>query len=104
MVDPHAGDHASLLGFENHLNILHKDKQGLPELLARGLSVYLNTTAVDEQFRQFNGHTQVNATDLKRLKYPSRSALMELGYWARQQDELSQALIDEKFDTMKFSL
>lgn len=104
VVDPHAVDHAALLGFENHLNILHKDKQGLPELLARGLSVYLNTTAVDEQFRRFNGHTQVNATDLKRLKYPSRSALMELGYWARQQDELSQALIDEKFDTMKFSL
>jgi adenine-specific DNA-methyltransferase len=38
-----------VLGFENHLNLFHENKHGLPELLARGLAVFLNTTAVDEQ-------------------------------------------------------
>lgn len=96
VIDPAAfGDH-TVLAFENHLNLFHENKHGLPELLARGLAVFLNTTAVDESFRRFNGHTQVNATDLKLMKYPSREVLIELGKWARQRVEPSQAMIDEQ--------
>ena len=68
-----------MLGLENHLNVYHENKHGLPETLARGLAIYLNTTGVDENFRRSSGHTQVNATDLKMMKYPSRKALMALG-------------------------
>lgn len=97
VVDPAAfGDH-TVLGFENHMNLYHENKRGLPELLARGLAVFLNTTAVDESFRRFNGHTQVNATDLKLMKYPSREALTMLGQWAKQQSEITQEMIDEQF-------
>jgi tRNA1(Val) A37 N6-methylase TrmN6 len=96
VVDPAAfGDH-TVLGFENHMNLLHENKHGLPELLARGLAVFLNTTAVDESFRRFNGHTQVNATDLKLMKYPSREALTLLGKWAKQHNEITQEMIDEQ--------
>lgn len=96
VIDPAAfGDHA-VLGFENHLNLFHENKRGLPELLARGLAVFLNSTAVDESFRRFNGHTQVNATDLKLMKYPSRETLVELGKWARQHSEITQDMIDEQ--------
>lgn len=100
VVDPNTFGEASALGFENHLNLFHEKKQGLAEALARGLSVFLNTTTVDESFRRFNGHTQVNATDLRMMKYPSRSALIELGEWAMQQDDLSQSVIDEKVRTL----
>ena len=79
LVQPTSFPGADVLGFENHLNILHKHKHGLPEALARGLSVFLNATAVDECFRRFNGHTQVNATDLKLMKYPSCEILTALG-------------------------
>jgi adenine-specific DNA-methyltransferase len=89
------GDH-HVLGFENHLNIFHDNKRGLPEMLARGLAVFLNTTAVDENFRRFNGHTQVNATDLKLMKYPNREALIGLGKWAKQHSEIRQEMIDEQ--------
>jgi tRNA1(Val) A37 N6-methylase TrmN6 len=100
VVDPAAfGDH-SVLGFENHINLFHEDKHGLPEALARGLAVFLNTTAVDEHFRRFNGHTQVNATDLKLMKYPSRDTLTELGKWAMQQGTLTQEQIDAKLGTL----
>ncbi|AQL36468.1 class I SAM-dependent methyltransferase [Pseudomonas syringae] len=100
VVDPAAfGDH-SVLGFENHMNLFHENKRGLPEALARGLAVFLNTTAVDEHFRRFNGHTQVNATDLKLMKYPSRDTLTELGEWAVQQGTLTQDLIDTKLGTL----
>ena len=96
VVEPTAfGDH-SVLGFENHLNLFHENKRGLPELLARGLAVFLNTTAVDESFRRFNGHTQLNATDLNLMKYPSREALTQLGRWAMKHRELTQEMVDEQ--------
>lgn len=67
------------VGFENHLNYFHADGAGLEPNLARGLAAYLNSTAVDQYFRQFNGHTQVNATDLRSLPYPSEAELRRLG-------------------------
>jgi adenine-specific DNA-methyltransferase len=59
------------IGFENHLNVFHHNRHGLQERLAQGLCAYLNSQEVDDYFRTFSGHTQVNATDLRRLKYPS---------------------------------
>lgn len=94
VVEPGMFGDAPMLGLENHLNVLHSNKCGLSEPLARGLAVFLNTTAVDQHFRSFNGHTQVNATDLKLMKYPSRDALVELGMWAMQQGALMQEQID----------
>ncbi len=67
------------VGFENHLNYFHQDGRGLSLTLARGLAVYLNSTLVDAFFRLFNGHTQVNATDLRKLKYPNLEQLLALG-------------------------
>lgn len=69
----------AMVAFENHLNIFHQDRASLPEGLAHGLAAYLNTTAVDVFFRQFNGHTQVNATDLRSLRFPSSDDLLRLG-------------------------
>jgi adenine-specific DNA-methyltransferase len=100
VVDPSAFGDMPVLGFENHLNLFHENKRGLPRGLARGLAVFLNTTAVDESFRRFNGHTQVNATDLKRMKYPNRDTLIELGEWAAQRGELTQTMIDDKLGTL----
>jgi len=100
VVEPSAFGNVAMLGFENHLNLFHENKGGLPEALAHGLAVFLNTTAVDENFRRFNGHTQVNATDLRLMKYPRREALIELGEWAMQQGALTQDQIDATLGTL----
>jgi predicted RNA methylase len=89
---------APLLGFENHLNVFHAGKHGLPEELVYGLALYLDSTAVDQYFRRFNGHTQVNATDLRSLKYPSRDILIEMGRWARRVEAPTQAEIDRQLE------
>ena len=65
--------------FENHLNYVHEQGEGLPLDLARGLSVWLNSSPLDELFRTFSGHTQVNAGDLRVLPFPSRDDLSALG-------------------------
>jgi predicted RNA methylase len=100
VVQPVTFADAEVLGFENHLNVYHENKHGMPEALARGLSVYLNTTGVDENFRRSSGHTQVNATDLKMMKYPSRAALIKLGEWAMHCGEPTQSMIDEQLGNL----
>lgn len=70
---------AGVVGFENHVNYFHSNGGGLPQDLAKGLAAFLNSTLIDLFVRQFSGHTQVNATDLRSLGYPSREALMSLG-------------------------
>lgn len=96
--DPTAID-ASRIGFENHLNYYHRRGQGLPPILARGLAAFLNSSVVDAHFRQFSGHTQVNATDLRKLRYPTREALEALGERIGtimpHQDELDQLINEE---------
>lgn len=100
LVDPAAFPDVEAFGFENHLNVFHCRKRSLPEALARGLTVYLNTSAVDDNFRRFNGHTQVNATDLRQMKYPNRETLIALGEWAKTHKVLTQDLIDEKLEAL----
>ena len=90
----HEGDlPGTLIGLENHLNYFHMNGHGIEPLVAVGLAAYLNSTLVDTYVRQFNGHTQINATDLRALRYPSLAALRSLG--ARLSDqEPSQSVID----------
>lgn len=57
-------------------------------------------SAVDENFRRFNGHTQVNATDLRLMKYPSLEALIALGEWAMSCGEPTQAMIDQQLERL----
>ena len=68
-----------LVSFENHLNYFHRNDRGLPEKLAKGLALYLNSSVVDQYFRLFSGHTQVNATDLRKIPYPSEKQLIRIG-------------------------
>ncbi len=99
--------HVSTLpvGFENHLNYYHRRGKGLPPVLAKGLAAFLNSTLVDSFFRQFSGHTQVNATDLRSLRYPSLSQLESLG--ARvgddlpRQDELDEIIENELLEAIE---
>ena len=65
-----------------------------------GLAVFLNSSMVDDYFRQFNGHTQVNATDLRLMKYPNRKTLINLGHWANKSKIISQKKIDIKLEAI----
>ena len=84
-----------LYGFENHLNVIHCGKHGLSEDLARGIALFLNSTLVDTHFRTFSGHTQVNATDLRAMRFPSAETLVRFGKWVKKQQILTQENIDQ---------
>ncbi|WP_322893475.1 MULTISPECIES: hypothetical protein [unclassified Yoonia] len=80
------------VGLENHLNYFHEKLAGLPDDLAAGLCAYLNSEAVDVFFRTFSGHTQVNATDLRGLRYPTREQLIAIGRAKDPQEALAAIL------------
>lgn len=82
------------VAFENHLNVYHQNGRGLPRDLAEGLAAYLNSSLVDGYFRQFSGHTQVNATDLRKLRYPRAEQLKRIGKLVSG-DDLSQERLDD---------
>ena len=72
-------DNPGEVAFENHLNVFHIGGHGIDENLAKGISVWLNSSIIDKFFRTFSGHTQVNATDLRTLRFPNADALRDLG-------------------------
>lgn len=85
---------SQFLGVENHLNYYHSEAGGMNSDLAKGLAAFLNSTLFDGYFRQFSGHTQVNATDLRRVKYPGKNDLIKIGVKIGDND-LNQAEIDQ---------
>lgn len=79
------------VAFENHLNVFHIGGRGLDEDFAKGIVVWLNSSVIDRFFRTFSGHTQVNATDLRSLRFPTVAVLRDLG----RNTVVSQAEVDE---------
>jgi adenine-specific DNA-methyltransferase len=67
----------------------------LDPVVAAGLVMWLNSSVLDRYFRQFSGHTQVNAADLRNMHYPSRESLLRLGIAATGGAWPSQEEIDE---------
>ncbi len=90
---------AEAVAFDNKLNVLHGGNAGLTENLAKGLAVFLNSTVVDAYFRQFSGHTQVNAEDLRSLRFPAGGDLDRLGRYVDHsmptQDEVDRLVREE---------
>jgi adenine-specific DNA-methyltransferase len=84
----------SPVAFENHLNFFHRRGWGMPRSVAAGLTAYLNSTLVDAYLRQFSGHTQINATDLRKLPYPTLVQVTRIGERVNSL-ELTQLALDD---------
>ena len=93
------------IGFENRVNYFHSNGHDLEYDTAKGLALFLNSSLVDLYFRQFNGNTQVNATDLRYMRYPTRKQLKTLSIKIPQkypkQGEIDKLIEKEVFGTNK---
>ena len=67
------------VGIENHVNYIHKPKGSLSLGEAFGIAALLNTGLIDNYFRSLNGHTQVNATEIRNLPLPDLSVIKKIG-------------------------
>lgn len=84
---------------DNKLNYVHQgtSRQTIPldDKAARGLTLWLSSSIVDEWYRQVSGSTQVNATDLRQMPCPSKTQLSALADSLPVSNDVSQSRIDE---------
>ncbi len=66
------------IGIDNKVNYYHWNKNGIELDIAKGLAAYLNSSFVDRWFRLISGSTQVNVTDLRKMRYPTKEILTKL--------------------------
>jgi adenine-specific DNA-methyltransferase len=70
---------ANFIGIENHLNYIWKPSSELSTTEALGIMAILNSSIIDKYFRVLNGNTQVNATEINNLPFPSYVKIIEIG-------------------------
>lgn len=83
------------IGLENHLNYIHKPGGELTREEAVGLSAFLNSSIVDAYFRTIAGSTQVNATELRKLRFPPMAVLTAIGTLLRENPTPTLVEVDE---------
>lgn len=69
----------AVIGLENHLNYIYRPGGRMTVEEARGLSGFLASKLVDDQFRALAGSTQINATELRKLPLPSLEVIETIG-------------------------
>ena len=85
---------SSTLAFENHLNVIWPKDREFTEEFCIGITAWLNSSVVDRFIRSFSGHTQINASDLRRIPFPTEPELNALGKGLKQLDSKQQTNID----------
>jgi adenine-specific DNA-methyltransferase len=80
------------VGIENHVNYIHKPKGRLSVSEAFGIAALLNTGLIDNYFRSLNGHTQVNATEIRNLPLPDLSVIRKIGEVVSKAKDLPDSL------------
>lgn len=89
---------------DNKLNYIHQgtSRKTVPmdDKTARGLTLWLSSSIIDEWYRQVSGSTQVNATDLRQMPCPSRMQLAALADSLPVDNAVSQSRIDETIERL----
>lgn len=83
------------VGFENHLNYIHKPGGELTRDEVVGVSAFLNSSIVDAYFRTIAGSTQVNATELRKLRFPPMATLIAIGTLLKDKPAPTLVEVDE---------
>lgn len=88
-------DGLEYIGVTNKLNYIRRKDSLLSEEEARGLSIIFNSEFMDDYYRCISGSTQVNATDVRVMKFPVREKVIELGMRSAGLDTLDYKIIEQ---------
>ena len=67
------------VAMENHLNYIYHGDRELSEAEVFGVAALLNSKVYDAYFRLLSGSTQVNATELRLIRFPTLKSIATLG-------------------------
>ena len=83
------------VGLENHLNYIGVKGEDMALSEAFGLAALFNSTFMDRYFRSISGNTQVNATEIRLLKLPTRGQIVSIGKEVQRAKDYEQSAVDE---------
>jgi adenine-specific DNA-methyltransferase len=72
------------IGFGNKTNYIGLKDGTLTKTEAYGLSAIFNSSFMDQYFRCISGNTQVNATEIRVMKFPTREQVIKIGTQAQK--------------------
>lgn len=73
-----------LIGFGNKTNYIGLTGSKLTKDEAYGLTAIFNSSFMDKYFRCISGNTQVNATEIRIMKFPTRDIVKRIGQKAQE--------------------
>ena len=72
------------IGVENHLNYVFHAERELSVDEVFGIAAVFNSSFVDSYFRILRGNTQVNATEIRNMHFPSLEIITQIGKEIRE--------------------
>jgi adenine-specific DNA-methyltransferase len=67
------------VALENHLNYVYHAERELTTDEVYGLAALFNSALLDRYFRTISGNTQVNATEIRSMKFPALATVAAMG-------------------------
>ena len=75
------------LALENHLNYVYHAERELTDDEVYGLTALFNSALLDRYFRIISGNTQVNATEIRTIPFPTLQRVAAIGQRVKALDE-----------------
>ncbi len=90
-----ASSHDSdVIGLDNKVNYIGVKGGALTKYEAYGISAVFNSSFMDNYFRCISGNTQVNATEVRVMKFPTREQVKKIGKQAQKLKTIETDRID----------
>jgi adenine-specific DNA-methyltransferase len=83
------------VALENHINYIYHSERDLTDDETHGLVALFNSVLFDRYFRTLSGNTQVNATELRSMPFPTLEHVERLGANMRSCSDLSSTTVEE---------
>jgi len=83
------------LAIENHLNYIYHAERELTEYETMGVAAIFNSVFFDRYFRTLSGNTQINATEVRTLRFPPFDVVARIGKRVKYSVDADAALAED---------